>query len=131
VIEPKLVGGISGKHIKYTIRGKDDLSPFTCDRRYKEFLVLRRRLVDQWPGCFIPAIPPKQALGNKTQQFIEKRRKLLHEFARKAAATSHIYHSDEFQTFLRGPPNFHKLRLAKITSALIYEKYSTSLASYA
>jgi hypothetical protein len=32
--------------------------------------------------------------------------------------------------FLRGPVNFHKLKLAKINTALIYEKYSTSFASY-
>jgi sorting nexin-1/2 len=86
VVEPKVISsGMSGKHVMYIIRGKDDLSPFTCDRRYKEFIVLRKRLIDQWPGCYIPAIPPKQTLGNRQQIFIEKRRKLLNEFAKKAA----------------------------------------------
>jgi hypothetical protein len=38
------------------------------------------------------------------EKFVEKRVKLLNAFLIKVAATSHIYYSEEFQLFIRGPP---------------------------
>jgi hypothetical protein len=45
VTDPKMqTAGLADKHIVYTIRGKDELSSFEQERRYKEFVALRRRL---------------------------------------------------------------------------------------
>ena len=91
VSDPVMQSTGIGKHVEYVVRGSDEKSSFESVRRYREFIALRQRLVDSWPGVFIPAIPPKQAIGNKKDHFIEKRRKLLNEFAMKTAKTSHLY----------------------------------------
>ena len=71
--------GIS-KYIIYTVKGVDREGPFDVFRRYSEFVVLREVLVQRWPGCFIPPIPPKKKLGNFESKFIENRRRDLEEF---------------------------------------------------
>ena len=50
------------KHVTYKITGEDSISKFEILRRYKEFRVLHRILVQLWPGCFIPKIPKKKAV---------------------------------------------------------------------
>ena len=95
-------------HVVYTVKGQDDISEYEAIRRYKDFFALRNILITRWPGCFVPAIPPKQATGNHDLIFIEQRRKALEEFLKQAADIKHIYESDEFQLFIRGPPEFEK-----------------------
>ena len=53
------------KHVLYSISGADSTGSFACLRRYKEFSTLRNILVIQWPGVYIPQIPPKQMIVNK------------------------------------------------------------------
>ena len=65
VSDPEIQSGGIGKHVVYVVRGSDEKSSFESVRRYKEFIALRKRLVETWPGVFIPAIPPKKAVGNK------------------------------------------------------------------
>jgi hypothetical protein len=50
------------KHVLYSISGEDTTGSFACLRRYKEFSTLRNILVMQWPGIYIPQIPPKQMI---------------------------------------------------------------------
>lgn len=50
------------KHILYLISGEDLNGKFTNFRRYKDFIRLHKRLINQWPGCFIPHLPPKKAI---------------------------------------------------------------------
>lgn len=66
-----------GKHVSYTVRGSDSFGDFDGPRRYKDFLALRNALILRWPGCYIPPIPPKKAIGNKDAKFVEERRALL------------------------------------------------------
>ena len=42
-------------------------------RRYKDFYALRSAFVSKWPGCYIPPLPPKKALGNMGKDFIDER----------------------------------------------------------
>jgi hypothetical protein len=49
-------------------------------RRYNEFYGLRTLLCQRWPGLFVPAIPPKKAVGNKNVLFIVERRYFLERF---------------------------------------------------
>ncbi|OMJ92929.1 hypothetical protein SteCoe_4273 [Stentor coeruleus] len=113
------------KHVSYTISGEDNKGPFEAQRRYKEFNALQNLLSQQWPGCILPQIPEKKAIGNLQENFIEKRRKLLQAFLLKACNLSFIYHSQEFQSFIRGPADFLKIsKDFKIDSNLqILEKY--------
>jgi hypothetical protein len=50
------------KHVLYSISGDDAQGSFACLRRYKEFSTLRYVLTVQWPGFYIPQIPPKQMI---------------------------------------------------------------------
>lgn len=51
-------------HINYKIHGKDSDGEFEVSRRYRDFLAVRTLLVQYWPGCYIPQIPPKQMVVN-------------------------------------------------------------------
>lgn len=55
-----------GKHIIYKISGSDISGPFESHRRYSDFLSLRTAMISQWPGCFIPKLPPKKRIVKVT-----------------------------------------------------------------
>ena len=119
------------KYIRYTVQGEDASGQFLAERRYKEFLSLRTRLGKAWPGCVIPTLPPKKSVGNKGFNFVLKRQKQLNDFISKVVRTSHFHGSDEVQTFLRGPSDFHKLGYEKITTDDIFEKFRTYYFNFA
>ena len=48
--------------IVYETSGYDSSGPFTKQKRYSDFYQLRQVLSRRWPGFFIPAVPPKQAI---------------------------------------------------------------------
>ena len=50
------------KHVLYKVRGCDSAGAFEVMRRYKDFVALRKILVQRWPGCVVPSIPPKQLI---------------------------------------------------------------------
>jgi hypothetical protein len=60
VSSPELAHGKS--HVVYKISGRDPEGEFEVLRRYKDFVNLREILVKEWPGCYIPKIPPKQMI---------------------------------------------------------------------
>jgi sorting nexin-1/2 len=80
----------------YTVIGRDAISQYETDRRYTDFLHLRGQLVKNWPGCYVPALPPKKKLGNYNPHFVEARRVLLEEFLQRVAGIRYLYESDEF-----------------------------------
>ncbi|CAG9332460.1 unnamed protein product [Blepharisma stoltei] len=108
VINPVIKEERLGSHVNYTIMGQDSKGTFEACRRYKDFKALRDSLIDRWPGCFIPQIPPKQAIGNLDPQFIEQRRKLLEYFLTKSSSYSYIFRSPEFNLFIRSEGQFRK-----------------------
>ena len=59
-------------------------------------------MVSRWPGCFVPALPPKKLVGNTESIFIEERCVGLDRFMKNMARHKHLWYSQEFQTFLRG-----------------------------
>ena len=52
-----------GKVTKYTVTGRDSAGEWTCQRRFNEFEAISKSLSDRWPGCYVPAIPEKMAMG--------------------------------------------------------------------
>ena len=64
----------------YSISGKDALGPFNGDRRYRDFNTLRNVISHNWPGIYIPNIPPKKAVGNKDIEFVIERMYFLERF---------------------------------------------------
>ena len=62
VTNPLIKDNIFSKHVLYGISGQNSKGIFQVQRRYKEFSALRNALVHQWPGCYIPMIPPKKMI---------------------------------------------------------------------
>ena len=54
------------KHVEYRVSGQDQKGNFEVYRRYKDFKVLRSILVQNWGGCYVPQIPPKQMIVSST-----------------------------------------------------------------
>ncbi|CAD8189257.1 unnamed protein product [Paramecium octaurelia] len=100
-ININITESIASKHVSYNIKGEDRIGQFEALRRYNDFHVLRLTLLQRWPGCYVPPIPAKQALGNNEQKVVEDRKRFLQYFLEQVAKLRHIYFSDEFQTFLR------------------------------
>jgi hypothetical protein len=90
-----------GQVIKYTVTGNDSEGKFECQRRYKEFDALHLSLLDRWPGCYVPAIPEKSAVGDKEDAFVEQRRSLLERFLRECGKYEYLIESKEFKIFAR------------------------------
>lgn len=90
-------------YIIYTVKGTDKNGEFLSQKRYSDFDKLRVILQQRWPGCFIPPIPPKQAIGNLEDKFIDERKVLLDNFIKQLATSKFIWYSDEMQIFVRQP----------------------------
>lgn len=72
-------------------------------KRYSDFYALRCKLVERWPGIFIPNIPPKKIVGNKDNMFVENRCRMLYNFCQKLLHSFHyFFKSEEFKIFLNG-----------------------------
>ena len=50
--------GVKG-YTSYTLKGTRVPEPLS--RRYRDFDALRKKLVERWPGVFIPNIPQKKS----------------------------------------------------------------------
>jgi len=86
--------------VTYKLDGFYDNREFNVERRYKEFILFRKYLSNNWPGVFIPPIPPKKAFGNMEEGFIKLRKKFLQNFLNKIASAPHLAASDETRIFL-------------------------------
>ncbi len=101
VVLPDTAGLGIGKVVKYMVTGSDSEGDFQIQRRYNEFMALKVALNLGWPGCYVPAIPEKQFLGDKEDGFIEERRLLLERFVRECAKYEYLTESKEFKIFSR------------------------------
>jgi len=66
------------------------------------------RLVERWPGLFIPNLPEKSVTGNLENKFIERRKRLLNAFLNRCTDLPYLYLTEVFKVFIRGgpmPPN--------------------------
>lgn len=97
----KDAGTFSKNFTVYDVAGRDKNGSFNCKRRYNEFNELRRKLVDNWPGYFIPPIPEKKTTGNTNPEFVKLRQHMLDHFMVRCARMNHIFYSDEMQMFIR------------------------------
>eukprot|EP00347_Sterkiella_histriomuscorum_P006955 403350798 len=98
VVSPALV---NNKYVAYHIRGEDSLGQFDGQRRYNEFYQFRNILLIRWPGVYVPAIPPKKAVGNKDVKFIIERRYYLERYLKQLSQLPYLLNSEEFRIFVR------------------------------
>jgi len=74
VSEPtKASSGVMGNHTEYKLKGMHIDGAFDETRRYKEFYHLRTLLCANWPGFYIPAIPPKVKIGRMEDHIVQER----------------------------------------------------------
>ena len=69
--------------VSYEITGYDMKGDFQMRKRYSDFYMLRQALRERWPGYYIPAIPPKKAIGNLEVDFIRNRMMHLDNFLKQ------------------------------------------------
>jgi hypothetical protein len=53
--------------VTYLVTGSDPHGDFNIRRRYREFLLLRNKLVERFIGMYIPPIPSKRAAVKRNQ----------------------------------------------------------------
>lgn len=58
-------------------------------------------MIKRWPGCYIPPLPSKKAIGNTESNFLNERKKYLHTFCNSVAKLEYLFYSIEFQLFIR------------------------------
>lgn len=103
----------------YVVEGKYDEREFQVERRYSEFLSYRDILAKNWPGFFIPPIPPKKAFGSKEEGFLKMRLKYLQQFFNRVFSCPHLTASPETKIFFE--PKV--LKFLKIPKELYYKSY--------
>ena len=97
VSDPILVEGIKS-YVQYKVTGELILEPIY--RRFSDFYSLREKLVERWPGIYIPNLPPKVTVGNLEKKVIEMRTRVINDFCHKISKFKFLLDSDEFKLFL-------------------------------
>lgn len=95
-----------GKFISYQLKGVDIPEP--VPRRYREFDVLRSKLIDRWPGFYVPPLPKKKAIGNKSQDTVDTRYFQLNRFCKLIGKHELFYASPETKAFISNTCNVEK-----------------------
>jgi hypothetical protein len=74
-------------------------------RRYSDFFALYEKLLQRWPGIYIPRIPPKKITGNTTPAVIKTRMRLLNRFCLNLSNIDYLYRAEETNIFRNNVPD--------------------------
>ena len=110
----------------YNLEGEYDCKEFVVERRYKDFIGYREILLKNWPGFFIPPIPPKTFFESKEEGFVNMRMKYLQQFFNRIFCCPHLIASPETKIFLE--PNV--VKFLKVPKELYYKSYSEIYENY-
>ena len=100
---PKKKEKTVGSYISYTMDGTDITEPLT--RRYSDFFSLYEKLLQRWPGIYIPRIPPKKITGNLDPNLIKTRMRLLNRFCLNISNIEYLYKAEETNIFKNNIPD--------------------------
>ena len=100
---PKKVDKTVGSYIAYTMDGTDVTEQLT--RRYSDFFALYEKLVQRWPGIYIPRVPPKKITGNQDPSVIKTRMRLLNRFCLNLSNIEYLYKAEETNIFRNNIPD--------------------------
>jgi hypothetical protein len=103
---PKKLDKTVGSYIAYTMDGTDITEQLT--RRYSDFFALYEKLLQRWPGIYIPRIPPKKITGNTDPNMIKTRMRLLNRFCLNLSNIEYLYKSEETNIFKTNVPDVAK-----------------------
>ena len=106
----------------YTILGTKISKPI--ERTFKEFIILREKLVERWPGIIIPSISLKEN--------IEMRIDMLNSFCKKIYQKNYLFNSEEVNIFLKQSNDWVKNlnSLEKLNYERLIKKYSGIFTSF-
>ena len=91
----------------YSLKGTK--VPEVLSRRYRDFDALRKKMVERWPGIYIPKLPnKKKVVGNKGQKPSLIRAEMINRFLKKIAKIKYLMESDEMGLFLQNTSNVGK-----------------------
>ena len=121
-------------HVKgytsYTLKGSRVPEPLS--RRYRDFDALRKKLVERWPGVYIPNIPHKKMVGNKGKRIIAIRVEMINRFLKKLSKIEYLFNTEEMELFLQNSSNVSKtldgIKLENYEDLL--RKYSEAIKDY-
>ena len=121
--------GVKG-HTSYSLKGSRVAEALI--RRYKDFHSLRKKLIERWPGVFIPNIPHKKKVGNKGKKVIGMRLKMINRFLKKLSKLEYLFNFEEMEFFLQNTSSVTKtlegIKLENYEDLL--KKYSLAFTDY-
>ena len=123
VCDPVLIKDGVTPYTSYTLKGKG--LPESLNRRYRDFDALRKKLVERWPGVFIPNIPHKKTIGSTDKGTVELRIEQINRFLKKLSKIDYLFKSDEMELFLQNSSN-----IPKILDNIKEESYQEKLKKY-
>ena len=100
---PQKVEKTVGSYTAYTMDGTDITEQLT--RRYSDFFALYEKLIQRWPGVYVPRIPPKKITGNQDPSVIKTRMRLLNRFCLNLSNIEYLYKSEETNIFKSNNPD--------------------------
>ena len=114
----------------YTLQGSKIPEPVS--RRYRDFDALRRKLVERWPGVFIPNIPHKKTMGAKDKDIVDLRVEMINRFLKKLCNIDYLFNSDEMEMFLQNANNIPKTldNIKEDSYQDLLKKYSQVFTDY-
>ena len=86
-----------GTFISYTLNGTDITEKMS--RRYSDFFALYEKLLQRWPGVYIPRIPPKLITKNTSRKRTKRRMRLLNRFCLNLSNIDYLYACEETSLF--------------------------------
>ena len=121
--------GVTG-FTSYTLQGSKLPEPLS--RRYRDFDALRRKLIERWPGVFIPNIPHKKTVGNKDKEIVGMRIEMINRFLKKLSKIDYLFNSDEMELFLQNSNNVPKTldSIKEDTYEELLKKYASVFTDY-
>ena len=117
-------------HLQFSISGKD--IPQGIKRRYNDFLQLREKLIENWPGVYIPHIPSKKKVGELNRKTVLLRIRALNVFLSNISKIPYLSQSEEIKSFQTLTDDFGKAieKMPKSSFVEILEKYKNAFPTY-
>ena len=118
-------------YIVYDLLGSE-INNSSILRRYSDFFSLREKLKENWPGIYIPNIPPKKLIGNTNEKLISNRMRLLNAFCFKLSKIPYLFKSNEVKIFKTCQSDISKEfeKMKKIGKREIFLRYRLIYKDY-
>lgn len=89
----------------FTLQGERVPEPLS--RRYSDFETLRKKLIENWPGVFIPNLKQIKAIvkKGKDREIVGMNLENINLFLKQISNINYLIFSDEMNLFLQNVPN--------------------------